>query len=141
MREPEDGPAATVRAYLDALNRGSAEEAARCVSDDFINEHTSTLGESVVGRDAYRERLGGFLAQFANLRYDIERMIVDGTQVAVPYRMSATWRGGNADRSADRPFAIRGMFRFEVEGGRIVHRVDYWDSADFLRQVNPQPKR
>jgi steroid delta-isomerase-like uncharacterized protein len=141
MQEHENGPAALVRAYLDALNRGSADEAARCVSDGFINEHTSTLGETIVGRDAYRDRLGEFLSKFSNLRYEIERMIVDGTQVAVPYRMSATWRGVDAERSADRPFSIRGMFRFEVEGGQIVHRVDYWDSADFVRQVNPQPKR
>jgi steroid delta-isomerase-like uncharacterized protein len=133
MSDAERSPRATVRAYIDALNRGDADAIAQCVSDGFINEHTSTLGETIVGREAYHKRVSQFLQTFAELHYDTETMIVDGVQVAVPYRMSALWR--------DRPFTIRGMFRFRVEQGHIVHRVDYWDSADFLRQVDDQPKR
>jgi steroid delta-isomerase-like uncharacterized protein len=141
MSDGDRSPRATVQAYLDALNRGDADGIAQCVSDGFINEHTSTLGETIVGREAYHKRVSQFLQTFAELHYDTETMIVDGGQVAVPYRMSAVWRGTPADRSRDRPFTIRGMFRFRVEQGHIVHRVDYWDSADFLRQVDDQPKR
>jgi steroid delta-isomerase-like uncharacterized protein len=126
-----------VRAYLEALNRGSADEVAACVSDDFVNEHTSTLGESVTGRVAYRQRLGGFLAGFSGLHYEIEQLIAEGDNVAVAYRMSADWRGPGAGPA--RPFAIRGMFRFVVRNGLIAHRVDYWDSADFRRQVQGEP--
>jgi steroid delta-isomerase-like uncharacterized protein len=132
--ERDAGAAATVHAYLDALNRGKADEIAACVSDEFVNEHTSTLGESVVGREAYRRRLDGFLAQFVGLHYEVEAMIGDGPDVAVAYRMSGRWLGAGAP--AGRPFLIRGMFRFRVQAGRIVHRVDYWDSADFQRQVS-----
>jgi steroid delta-isomerase-like uncharacterized protein len=133
MSDAERSPRATVRAYLDALNRGDADDIAQCVSDGFINEHTSILGETIVGREAYHKRVSQFLQTFAELHYDTEAMIVDDGQVAVPYRMSAVWGG--------KPFTIRGMFRFRVEQGHIVHRVDYWDSADFLRQVDDQPKR
>jgi ketosteroid isomerase-like protein len=55
--------------------------------------------------------------------------------------MSADW---HAPGAAERPFTIRGMFRFVVRNGLIAHRVDYWDSADFRRQVqgdSAQPKR
>lgn len=141
MSDAERSPRATVRAYLDALNRGDADDIARYVSDGFINEHTSTLGETIVGRDAYHKRVSQFLQSFADLHYETEAMIVDGAQVAVPYRMSAVWRGTSPERGRDKPFTIRGMFRFRVEQGHIVHRVDYWDSADFLRQVDDQPKR
>jgi|HubBroStandDraft_1064217.scaffolds.fasta_scaffold175226_2 steroid delta-isomerase-like uncharacterized protein len=141
MSETGRSPRATVRAYLDALNGGRAEEVAECVSEGFINEHTSTLGETIVGREAYCKRVRQFLQTFAALRYETEMMIVDGGKVAVAYRMSALWRPAESDRSRDRPFTIRGMFRFQVEDGYIVHRVDYWDSADFLRQVQDQPKR
>jgi hypothetical protein len=34
-----------------------------------------------------------------------------------------------------RPVVIRGVFRFRVEDGLIAHRADYWDGADFQRQV------
>jgi steroid delta-isomerase-like uncharacterized protein len=127
---------AVVRAYLAALNRADADAAVACVSEDFINEHTATLGETVRGREAYRGRLGEFLQKFRNLHYDIEKTIVAGADVAVAYRLSASWRSAGADASAGRPFVIRGMFRFRVEAGRIVHRVDYWDSAEFQRQVS-----
>lgn len=135
MTEHDDGPAGTVRAYIDALNRGSADEVVACVSEGFVNEHTSMLGMTIVGRAAYRESLGRFLARFPGLHYEVEHMIVDGRQVAVAYRMTGAWRDSDASTVDDRPFSIRGMFRFQVETGRIVHRVDYWDSADFQRQV------
>lgn len=142
MTDRDRGPAATVRAYIDALNRGNADDAAACVSEDFINEHTSVLGQTVIGRTAYRERVGDFLLRFAGLRYEIEHLIADGGDVAVAYRLSASWR--ESGTGPERPFTIRGMFRFEVAGGLIAHRVDYWDSADFQRQVQPaesQPNR
>jgi steroid delta-isomerase-like uncharacterized protein len=140
VTECDDGPAARVRAYIAALNRGSADDAVACVSEGFVNEHTSKLGVTVIGREAYRERVGQFLARFPGLHYEVEHLIVDGCQVAVAYRMSAAWRESDASAAVARPFSIRGMFRFQVEAGRIVHRVDYWDSADFQRQVtDPRP--
>jgi len=129
------GAEAAVRAYISALNTGDVEAAVDCVSDDFVNQHTATLGESVVGRNAYRERLHAFLAEFHNLRYDIEDMIVDGERVAVPYVMSAIWLGPDPGIGEERPFSIHGMFNFTVVSGRITRRVDYWDSAEFERQV------
>lgn len=136
MTEQDAGPAATVRAYIAALNRGDADEVVAYVSDDFLNEHTSTLGETIVGREAYRKRVEEFLARFPGLHYEVEKTIVEGQDVAVAYRMSATWRRPGTDASGGRSFQIRGMFRFRVEAGRIVHRVDYWDSADFQRQTS-----
>jgi len=127
--------ATTVRRYIEALNCGDADQIAACVSDEFVNEHVSSLGATIVGRAAYRDRLGPFLSTFRALRYDVEQLIVDGCQVAVAYRMSASWHESGCDDSCGRPVALRGMFRFKVESGRITHRADYWDSADFLRQV------
>jgi steroid delta-isomerase-like uncharacterized protein len=126
-----------VRRYLDALNGHDPDAIAACVADDFHNEHTSALGHSLRGRDAYRERLGGFLAEFSELRYEVEDVIVDGDRAAVPYTMSCTWLG---DPPAAHPVSIRGMFRFRVDDGLIAHRVDYWDSGEFLRQVKGNPE-
>ena len=144
MTGHDDGSTATVRAYIAALNRGSIDDIVACVSDGFVNEHTSTLGRTIVGREAYREAIGRFLAGFPGLHYEVEHLIADGSQVAVAYRMSGAWREAGASAAAARPFSIRGMFRFQVASGRIVHRVDYWDSAEFQRQIRnpeiPDPK-
>lgn len=121
-----------VTAFLDAIARRDADAVAACVTDDFVNEHTSNLGETVVGRDAYRQRLDGFLERFRELRYEPERIIADGDAVAVPYRMTARWVD---DGGGEHPVDLRGAFVFDVRGDRIARRVDYWDSAAFLEQV------
>ena len=113
--------------YLDAINAGDVATAVDLVADDFHNEHTSALGNSLRGRDAYRERLPRFLAEFERLHYELEDVIVDGDRAAVPYTMTCAWRG--------HPVCIRGMFRFRVADGHVAHRVDYWDSAEFERQT------
>lgn len=121
-----------VARYLDAINAHDAAAAVACVADDFFNEHTSAIGTSVRGRAAYAERLPKFLAQFDGLHYDVEDWIVDGdgARLAVPYTMTCTVEG--------RPIKIRGMFRFRVAGGAIVHRVDYWDGNEFERQMQQE---
>jgi steroid delta-isomerase-like uncharacterized protein len=123
---------AIVDRYLTALNAHDVDAITACVAPDFVNEHTSTLGTTRVGRDEYRVALPSFLRQFADLHYEAEDVIVDGDRAAVAYRMTAQWTD---DGGAPHAIAIRGVFRFFVADGLIARRVDYWDSADFQRQV------
>ena len=57
---------------------------------------------------------------------------MDGERAAAAYTMTFRWL---ADDGREVPVAIRGVFRFHVVDGHITHRVDYWDGADFQRQV------
>ncbi|MDD9369745.1 MAG: nuclear transport factor 2 family protein [Acidimicrobiales bacterium] len=137
--DPDATRAATrdaVERFLAALNAGDPDRIAACVTDDINTEHTTTLGHSLRGRDAYRERLPRFLGQFTDLRYDLEDLVVDGERAAAAYRMSCRWLddGGTAH-----PVTIRGVFRFRVADGAIAHRIDYWDSGEFQRQVALAP--
>lgn len=118
-----------------ALNGGHAETISLCVTEDFVNEHVSPLGTSMRGRDAYRQRLTRFLAEFERLHYEIEDLLVDDDRAAVPYRMTCTWRDSDGHRY---PVSLRGIFRFRVVDGLVAHRIDYWDSAEFERQVGPR---
>ncbi|MCM2388565.1 ester cyclase [Streptomyces albipurpureus] len=130
----ESGTRSAVTSYLEALNGGDPDQIAERVTEDFHNEHTSTLGKGLHGRQAYRERLAGFLAEFQGLNYEIEDLLVDGDRAALAYRMSFTWAG-----AAHRPeISIRGVFRFRVKDGRVAHRVDYWDSGAFHQQTTAQ---
>ena len=119
-------------AYLAALNAGDADAVAATVTEDFVNEHASSLGRGLKGRVAYRARLPSFLADFEGLHYEPEAVIVEGQLAALPYRMTATWLG---DRLAPHPVSIRGVFRLRIRDGLVAERTDYWDSADFLRQT------
>jgi steroid delta-isomerase-like uncharacterized protein len=123
---------AAVERYLAALNAGDADTIAACVTGDFHNEHTSAGGHSLRGRDAYRNRLAGFLAEFRELRYDVEDILVDGDRAAVGYRMSFRTAGASGE---DVPVTVRGVFRFQVVDGLIAHRLDYWDGTTVARQL------
>ncbi|MFF0445389.1 nuclear transport factor 2 family protein [Streptomyces sp. NPDC004609] len=130
-RETAHATRAAVESYLAALNSGDPDRIAARVTEDFHNEHTSALGRSVHGRSAYRERLTAFLAEFQELRYTAEDLLVDGGRAALAYRMTFRWAG-----AAHRPeIHIRGVFRFRVRDGAVAHRTDYWDSAEFHRQT------
>lgn len=130
MSSPSTGEVVT--AYLEALSAGDVDAAVALVAEDFHNEHTSSLGNSLRGRDAYRTRLPQFLSQFTELHYELEDLIVDGERAAAPYTMTFRW---TAEDGSQVPVTIRGIFRFRVLDGHIAHRVDYWDGADFQRQV------
>lgn len=123
---------ASVERYLAALNAGDADAIAACVTEDFYNEHTSADGRSLRSRAAYRDRLTGFLADYRDLRYEVEDLLVDGDRAAVAYRMS--FRTSGAD-GREVPVSVRGMFRFRVTGGLIAHRLDYWDGVTVARQL------
>ncbi|MDZ7733254.1 MAG: nuclear transport factor 2 family protein, partial [Acidimicrobiia bacterium] len=98
------------------------------MTEDFVNEHTSSLGTGCIGRAAYRKRLPGFLATFEGLGYDVERTIAQGDRVAACYRLIATNQG--------LPVEIPGVMVFELRDGLVAHRTDYWDSLTFLRQTD-----
>lgn len=115
------------RSYLESFSTGSAETIAGHVSADFVNEHTSALGAGCVGRDAYRRALAGFLADMVDLRYEVEHLIVEGSEVAAFYTLTARWQG-------EHPVSVRGVQRLVIADGLITHRTDYWDSAVFLTQ-------
>lgn len=129
---PEASTRDIVLAYLGAINAGDTERASDLVAEDFFNEHTSSLGSSVRGREAYRARLPQFFRQFLDLHYDVEDVIVSGDCAAVAYKMTCNWCGADG---VSHPVDIRGVFRFRVDDGHIAHRVDYWDGAEFQRQT------
>lgn len=122
-----NSPADVCRRYLESFATHDPELVAAHVADGFINEHTSALGSGCVGKDEYLRRLPGFMASMPELRYEIERQIADGDQVANAYVLHA--------RVNDRPIAIRGMMRITVRDGLILDRTDYWDSKLFLQQA------
>jgi ketosteroid isomerase-like protein len=116
-----------------AFATGDPDAVARHVTDDFVNEHLSALGSGCTGRDEYRRRLPGFLADFARARYDVVDLVVadpahepSGAAVA-RYRFRATHQGT--------PIDIPGVMWFEVRDGLVARRTDVWDALTFLRQT------
>jgi ketosteroid isomerase-like protein len=122
-----------VLGYLKSFSSGDLARIAGFVSDDFENAHRSALGDNSAGRAEYLKRLPGFLAQFADLSYEPEDVIVEGEKAAAFYRMTAKDHGI--------PIEVSGAMHFTVVNGLITRRVDYWDSLTYLRQVGQDSSR
>ncbi len=133
--DPHHGvsPEGCVRSYLDAFQGGDPDVISAHVSSDFVNEHAAALGQGCVGREEYRARLPRFLADMVGLRYEVEDLVADGDRVMVSYRLQARWQGRT-------PIAVRGAQHLVVRDGLIARRTDYWDSAAFLVQVDPDAR-
>lgn len=125
--------AIAARSYLEAFSRADPDEIAALVTEDFVNEHTAALGSGCTGREQYRSRLPGFLADMGDLRYEIENLVVEDTQAAAFYTMTAQWKGLE-------PISVRGVMHLGINAGLIAHRTDYWDSAAFLTQVSQEAR-
>jgi ketosteroid isomerase-like protein len=123
-------PREVAEGYLGAFAGGDPDDIAARVTVDFVNEHTSAIGRGCEGRDAYRQRLPGFLGGFAGLAYEVEDVVVEGSRVVAAYTMRAQWQG-------DQPIEVRGVQRLTIRDGLVARRVDYWDSLVFLLQVDP----
>jgi ketosteroid isomerase-like protein len=121
------------RRYLASFGSGDPDAVAGCVTDDFVNEHLSSLGSGCVGRDEYRRRLPDFLATFAGARYTVLDLAVDDPAdspdgvVVARYQFQATCAGT--------PVVVPGVMWFEVRNGSIARRIDVWDGLTYLRQV------
>jgi len=124
-------PADVCRQYLESFATRDPEQVAAHVADAFVNEHTSALGAGCIGKAEYLRRLPGFIASMPELRYEVERQITDGDQVANAYTLHAVVN--------DRQIAIRGMMRITVSDGLVQDRTDYWDSQLFLQQAGLEP--
>lgn len=120
-------PASVARSYLASFSSGNPQEIAAHVTHDFVNEHTSALGDSCAGRDEYLRRLPGFLGAFVGLTYEVEDVVTQDQRVFVSYTMQAI-----ADGS---PVNIRGVVRLIIRDGLVAHRTEYFDSLTFLRQT------
>lgn len=131
LHDPETGPvvstADAVAAYLASFGAGDPDAVAHHVTDDFVNDHASALGARGEGRNEYRRRLPGFLSSFPGLRYDVERIVAEGSHAAVSYRMHAMSEGW--------PIDIRGVMLIEVRDGKVARRTDYWDALTYLKQT------
>jgi ketosteroid isomerase-like protein len=119
--------AEAVVAYLASFGTGDPDAVAWHVADDFVNEHASALGARSEGHEEYRRRLPGFLSSFPGLRYDVERIVAEGSHAAAVYRLRAMSEG--------HPIDIKGVMLIEVRHGKVARRTDYWDGLTYLNQI------
>jgi limonene-1,2-epoxide hydrolase len=108
-------PKEIVSAWVDAFNRGDADEMARFYADNAVNHQVAL--EPVEGRSAIREM---FVREFAAAKMVCipENIFEDGAWAILE------WRD---------PIGLRGCGFFRIENGRIAFQRGYWDRLSFLK--------
>ena len=112
-------------AYMEAFASGQVDSIIAWVTDDFVNDQVGDLGKGCQGKEVYQQRLVGFLDYFSNLKYDVQRAIGDGDNVAVTYRMS--FNHGSENHS------LQGVMVMKIRDSKVAYRADYWDGVTYER--------
>ncbi len=108
-------PKDVVAAWVEAFNRGNADEMAGFYAEDAVNHQVAR--EPVQGRAAIRQMFARDFAA-AKMVCVVENLFEDGAWAILE------WRD---------PLGLRGCGFFKVEGGKIVFQRGYWDKLSFLK--------
>jgi ketosteroid isomerase-like protein len=108
-------PRDLVAAWIDAFNRGDADEMASFYAENAVNHQVAR--EPAEGRSAIREM---FARDFATAKMVCipENIFEDGDWAILE------WRD---------PLGLRGCGVFRIENGKIVFQRGYWDKLSFLK--------
>ena len=108
-------PKALIQAWVEAFNRGDADEMAGFYAEDAINHQVALA--PVVGRTAIRDM---FAREFAAAKMVCipENIFEDGDWAILE------WRD---------PLGLRGCGVFRVQSDKIVFQRGYWDKLSFLK--------
>ena len=116
-------PKELLKMWVEAFNRGVAEEVADFYANNAINHQVAE--EPVKGKKAIREM---FAAEFARAEMTciVENIFEDGEWAILE------WKD---------PIGLRGCGFFHIQNDKIVFQRGYWDKLSFLRMHNlPIPR-
>lgn len=109
-------PRETVRAWVDAFNRGDAAALGAMYAEDAVNHQV--IWEPLAGRANIQAMFAREFAR-AEMVCIVENLFEDGEWAILE------WKD---------PKGLRGCGFFHVVGGKIVRQRGYWDELSFLRQ-------
>ena len=129
----QDRPPAAARSlagYARAWTAHDVERIAAHFTDDAIYEDVS-LGAVHRGRAAIRAFARGTFTALPGFAMT-QRSLRQGDGWA-----TLEWVMSGTDSATGKRFSVRGVSVMELDGGRIRRNSDYWNMADFQRQIGP----
>jgi steroid delta-isomerase-like uncharacterized protein len=139
------------RAWLRTWNGHDLEGVLALVTDDFVYEDPSMLGDHIVGKAQFRAFLQAIWRAFPDLTFDIPTtpyVALVGSGLAVPWRTTGTFtgdfRGGPSPLAlapTGRGFDLRGVDLYEYRDGLLSRWVSVVDSMDLARQLGLVPNK
>ncbi len=122
---------ATVRAYVEAFNRGDFDAIAGLCTEDVEIHGVLGRGGLAVALGVWRE-----LHDAYHLQLEVEDMVGEGSIVAVRFSEQGTFtRPFRGIQPTGKSYALMAMEWFHLRDGRIAARWGVRDSASIMKQV------
>jgi steroid delta-isomerase-like uncharacterized protein len=120
-----------------AFNRHDAGAIAATYADDAALHDQAVGDQPLVGREAVREYLNGYMQAFPDLAWERIGVEIDGDVCVEEWRASGTHEGDMPGLPATRRrMSIGGCSVMRFGDDRLVHEDrTYWDEAAMLRQL------
>jgi steroid delta-isomerase-like uncharacterized protein len=124
----------------------SADQVVDCCTDDILFEDPS-LPESLRGKPAFRAQIQNFLDAFPDIEIkqeDIHRSLDHPDVGTSRWRLRGTLRGTLQPRGfapTNQRVEIEAMALVEMRDGHISRIRQFYDTADFARQIGAGPPR
>jgi steroid delta-isomerase-like uncharacterized protein len=131
---------AVQRRIFDAWNAHDPEELFTNLAEDFVYESDSLPTTLLMGHAAMRSVLQTYVTAFPDFHLDVEQQITSGDFVVTRWRATGTHRGElNGIPPTGRPVVNHGCGITEFKNGQAIHRWEYWDNVNMLRQLGVMP--
>lgn len=117
--------AAVIREFIGAWSRLDADELAGYFADDGVYHNIPTA--PVAGRDAVRQFIGGFTANWTGTDWEILTLIADGDTVVCERIDRTRTKAGDVDLPC--------VGVFEMRDGKIRVWRDYFDLGTFMKAM------
>jgi steroid delta-isomerase-like uncharacterized protein len=93
-------------------------------------------GKRREGRQSVESGLAGFFSMLPDVAFAIENTVFSREAAVVFYRMTGhIGRDFGTMPTKGKPIALAGVHVFALEAGRIKATTDFWNEADFKRQL------
>jgi len=137
---PSVPPAADPRPLLEAFMRVWNQQDSAAVLDTLVSSNALhedlAFGFQGTGPAGFKGYLVETLKQIPDFTWRTTATLVEGPRIAVEWTLSGTFSGATPTGPVvGRRFAVRGASVVVTEAGKISRFSDYYNAAEFFRQV------
>jgi steroid delta-isomerase-like uncharacterized protein len=121
--------------WIDSLNRGDVSAAERVFAPDCTIHITGGPAQGL-GVPEFQQMVGGLLAAFPDLRFNVEDQVVAGDRVTTRWTAEGTHTaplGGIAPTG--KHVKVAGLILDRVVDDRVAERWEQWDQMGMMQQL------
>lgn len=133
MTQAREAVVATAMRFYEMYNAHDATLLDDLLAPGYVGE---VNGNQIIGREAAKRVIGGFLAAFPDVRYNVEDLVVEGDKVLVRWRATGSQLGPFGGQApTGKGVTMVGMTLFQVAGPQIAALWNLWDVQGLLEQL------